>query len=180
MKKERIIYFGLAVSILALFSFELVLERQDESIDMISISPVEIHSLSIDISANVYFTSGDENKVLLEGQSALLKFVRLNENNGHLSLKMSGKTNLYSHLKSYLWNDETLNLYIVSTNIEDIKVTDDMGIAMYDALFNEDKGILRVKNQSLAQHIRALRNKDNCEVTTVCAQNKNNNFTTCL
>lgn len=93
MKKELIIYIGLTVIILALFSFELVLKKQSNSLDISSLSTDKIHSISIDMPANIYFTAGDENKVLLEGQSELLDLVELNENNGHIVLQLGTENN---------------------------------------------------------------------------------------
>ena len=180
MKKERIIYLALTASILALFSFEMAQKKHRNDIDIISISPDKIQSISIEIPSNVFFIAGKTNNVMLEGNSKILGALQLEEINGKLSLKVDHNSTLYEKLQTLLWHKETFNLYITSSLIEEIEIIDINGNRLHNAIFNEDRGILEVRTRSLTQLINSLKREEKCEESMMCATNLSNNLVTCL
>lgn len=168
MKRERILYTFLVLSALTMFSFEMVIKRHSQKENLNMIEPDQVFSLSIDIPADIYFVSGNEEKVILEGQPEILKNIDLVDNNGHIALQLSAENNLFQNVKTFLRSKETIKLYVTSKCIESILVADNNGKTQHSALFNGDRGILKVENSSFLNMIKAGKERQNCNQTMTC------------
>lgn len=171
MKREFIVYSGLLVVILALFSFEHSVIPDHNNLDYSSFRTRNINSISIDIPANVFFTTGSEPQVIVEGSSTLLNLIELTNYSGHLALQSGTGNNIFQHVMAYLWSKQPVNVYVISDNIERIKVADNHGTPMKNALFNGDRAVMKVENDGLIQMIKASQERKKCKEVAICASN---------
>ncbi len=155
MKKEFIIYIGLILTISVLFSFEFMVEIQKKDLPISSFEADQINSISFEMPANVYFISGHENKIILEGNSIVLDQVKLHSKSGQFILKRDNTPSLFSMIYSVISPAPTLNMYVIARDLESINIINQDGCLVNNGVFNEDRGIIEVDDSNIIQLTRS-------------------------
>lgn len=151
MKKELIIYATLIALTCALFAFEFMVKSNDKQLSITTYEIPEIKNISFEIPANVYFIKGNENKIILESNPSTISRIKFQNNQGQIELKRRNEHILLSNLRSMLLDDQLVNVYIISENIEDINFFNSRGFLTNNAIFNDDRGMLQVDHSDIIQ-----------------------------
>lgn len=131
MRKEKLIYAGLFVAIIAML-------LTDNNFSFFSRSTSRVFNLAefkltrIDLECEVFITRGNNEKLVVEASDDIMKNLEINQSNGILSISNKKGFSLFGFAKNYLNSPEKIKIYINHSQLDRIIVNNQATIISVD------------------------------------------------
>lgn len=131
MRKEKLIYAGLFVAIIAML-------LTDNNFSFFNRSTSQVFNLAefkltrIDLECEVFITQGTNEKLVVEASNDVMKSLEINQANGILSISNKKGFSLFGFAKNYLHSPEKVKIYINHSQLDRIIVNNQATIISVD------------------------------------------------
>ncbi len=131
MRKEKLIYAGLFVAIIAML-------LTDNNFSFFSHSTSRVFNLAefkltrINLECEVFITHGANEKLVVEASNDMMKHLEINQANGILSISNKKRFSLFGFAKNYLNTTDRVKIYINHSQLDRIIVNNQATIISVD------------------------------------------------